>query len=272
MKKFTVPENCTLKYFTDIAYPQGAFVFNALLKKRDIKVNGIRVGSDGELNAGDEVVYYTTPKEEDAITHDVVYEDENLLICDKYSGVTSEGLLSELRQSGNYFAVHRLDRNTLGLIAFAKTEAAEEELARAFREKRAHKVYLALCKDNFRRDRAVLKAYLKKDAEKALVKIYNTPVPGAVGIVTEYSVLNRGDGLALVEIALHTGKTHQIRAHLAQIGCPVLGDEKYGDGSLNRAFGARRQRLVSKRLKFDLQGSLSYLNGKVFESSFTPER
>ena len=74
--------------------------------------------------------------------------------------------------------------------------------------------------------------------------------------------------IALVKITLHTGKTHQIRAHMAFIGCPVLGDEKYGDEALNSKYGARRQRLVAKYLSFNLGGTLSYLNGKRFESGF----
>lgn len=271
MKIFTVSENCTLKFFTDTRYPQGSFVFSLLLKKRDIKVNGARVGKDVALVAGDTVVYYTTPKEESAPSHLTVYEDENIVVCDKFSGVTSEGLLSELREKGERFAVHRLDRNTQGLIVFAKTAKAEGELLRAFRERRAEKTYLALCKDGFHQEKDVLRAYLVKDAENALVRVYDRPIRGGVEIVTEYRILKRGNGLALVEITLHTGKTHQIRAHMAHIGCPVLGDEKYGDGELNKRYGARRQRLVSKRLVLRCGGELSDLDGRVFESSFSPE-
>lgn len=271
MKIFTVKENCTLKEFTDSAFPQGAFALNALLKKRDIKVNGVRVGRDTPLSAGDTVAYYTTPRQESLPTHTVVYEDENLLVCDKFSGVTSEGLLSELNEGGGIYAVHRLDRNTQGLIVYAKTAEAAEELQRAFREKRVDKIYLALCKDGFALESAVLRGYLIKDAKSARVSVSDDKLSGGEPIVTEYCVLERKNGLALVRVILHTGKTHQIRAHLAHIGCPLLGDEKYGDGALNAQYGARRQRLVAKRLKFHLDGKLGYLNGLEWESGFFPE-
>lgn len=271
MKKFTVNENCTLKQFTDFNYPQGAFAWSALMKKRDIKVNGSRKGTNVALKIGDEVEYYTTPLQERAPTHFTVYEDANVIICDKFSGVTSEGLLSELSSEMFCRAVHRLDRNTQGLIIFAKTAEAERELLAAFRERRIAKKYLAICKDNFKKDGDILKGWLKKDSEKALVNVSEARSGGAELIITEYKIIDRHDGLSLVEIVLHTGKTHQIRAHMAHIGCPVLGDEKYGDVDLNKKYAARRQRLVAKFMKFDLCGNLAYLNGKTFESSFKPE-
>ena len=113
-------------------------------------------------------------------------------------------------------------------------------------------------------------AYLKKNAENSSVKIFDKEVADGVKIVTEYRVLEKRGDTALVEVTLHTGKTHQIRAHLAHIGCPVLGDEKYGDGALNKKYGAKRQRLVSNRLCFKTGGVLEYLNGKEFLSGFEP--
>ena len=271
MKKFTVRQPADLKTFTDENYPQGSFAFAALLRARDIKVNGARTGSNMRLNEGDEVIYYTTPAQEAKPTHGVVYEDANIIVCDKFSGVSSEGLLGELNEGGKYYAVHRLDRNTEGLIAYAKTAAAKGELELAFRERRVHKSYLALCKDGFSRPEATLTAYLKKDERNAEVDISDEPRRGYVRIVTEYKLLERTGDVALVQVTLHTGKTHQIRAHMAHINCPLLGDEKYGDAALNKKYGARRQRLVAKYLSFELRGELSYLNGRVFESAFMPE-
>lgn len=270
MKIYTVQNETNLKEFTDATYPQGSFCLNALLKNRDVKVNGTRVGKNVLLNAGDEVIYYTSPKQEALLSHNALYEDENVLIADKYSGVETAGLLSELKRSGEFYAVHRLDRNTQGLIVFAKNKRAEEELLTAFKERKIEKRYLALCKNNFKKDKDVLTAYLIKDEKSSFVKVQDKPFYGAVKIITEYSLIARRGDVALVEITLHTGKTHQIRAHTAHIGCPVLGDEKYGDRELNKKYGAKRQRLVSKRLVFNLDGDLKYLNGKVFQSGFTP--
>lgn len=268
MKTFTVTENCNLKDFTDFVFPQGAFCLAQLLKNKDIKINGMRTGENCPLNVGDTVVYYTTQKQEEKPSHAAIYEDENILVADKFSGVTSEGLLSELNGRGKYFAVHRLDRNTTGLLVFAKNVAAESELLSAFKEKRVVKTYIALCKNNFKKQTEVLQNFLLKDEKTSTVKIFKAETRGAVKIITEYNVLeNRGD-IALVKITLHTGKTHQIRAHMAYIGCPVLGDEKYGDAALNKKYNFKRQRLVSKTLEFCLSGSLSYLNGKQFVSCF----
>ncbi len=271
MKSFTVKEDCNLKDFADFTFPQGAFCLAALLRARDVKVNGERVSKNVNLKRGDTVAFYTTPKQEALKSHSVAYEDQNVLIADKFSGVTSEGLLSELCEHGEYYAVHRLDRNTCGLLVFAKSKAVESELLAAFKERRVVKNYLALCKNNFKNSAATLTAYLKKDEKNSLVKIYDGERAGAVKIITEYNVLEMRGDIALVKITLRTGKTHQIRAHTAHVGCSVLGDEKYGDNALNKKYGAKRQCLVAKTLTFNLTGDLSYLNGKTFESGFSPD-
>lgn len=269
MKTFYVTQKTNLKDFTDSVYPQGSFCLSVLLKARDVKVNGVRVKSDAPLNEGDEVVYYTTPRQEQKPSHSVLYEDENIYIADKPSGVSSEGLFSELSSRGSFYAVHRLDRNTQGLIAYAKTKQAEEELLNAFKERKVTKKYIALCKNNFKNKGGILSAYLVKDEKSSRVKVYSSPRADAEKIATEYCVREERGDLALVEITLHTGKTHQIRAHTAFIGCPVLGDNKYGDEALNKKYAVTRQRLIAKYLSFDLCGSLSYLNGKTFESGYS---
>ncbi len=269
MKTFTVENDCDLKTFTDCVFPQGAFCLAALLRARDVKVNGVRVGKGGfALKTGDIVAYYTNFKQESAPSHTVIYQDENALIADKFSGVSVEGLTCELREKGDYRPCHRLDRNTQGLLAFAKNDGAEREILSAFKERRVEKEYIALCKNNFKEKSAVLTAFLVKDDKKSLVKVFAKPVAGGVKIVTEYEVLRVSGDIALVRVKLHTGKTHQIRAHTAFIGCPVLGDEKYGEKALNAKYNAKRQRLISKSLKFEFTGGLAYLNGKEFKSNF----
>lgn len=271
MKVFYVKEKCNLKQFTDSVYPQGAFCLAALLRGKDIKVNGARVGKNLTLNAGDEVVYYTSPKQEQIPSHTAVYEDENVLIADKFHGVTTEGLCAELRASGEFYPVHRLDRNTGGLLVFAKNKTAEEQLLNAFKERKVSKIYLAVCKNCFKNKSATLTAYLVKNEAESRVKIYPSPKSGGAKIITEYEILNERGDTALVKIRLHTGKTHQIRAHMAFIGCPVVGDGKYGDDALNKKYSAGRQRLIAKYLTFNLDGGLSYLNGKEFKSNLDPD-
>lgn len=269
MKTFTCTQSQSLRDFTDFNFPQGSFCFARLLRNKDIKVNGARVSKNIALKSGDTVMYYTTPKDESAITHTIVFEDENIIIVDKFSGVTTEGLCAELNTGSTFYAVHRLDRNTSGLLVFAKTKQAEGELLKAFREHSVQKTYIAVCKNNFKEDSRTLTAYLLKDEKNSLVKIYNKPVEGALKIITEYSVLQKNEALALLKIKLHTGRTHQIRAHMAYIGCSVLGDGKYGDEILNKKFGVRRQCLVAKKLQFlNLSGGLEYLNGFTAESTF----
>ncbi len=271
MKTFTVKQKSNLKDFTDSVYPQGSFYFFQLLKARDIRVNGVKTGANVALKAGDSVAYYTTREQEAKPSHRAIYADENVFIADKFSGVNSEALSEELRGAGDFRPVHRLDRNTAGLIVFAKNDRAETELTAAFKDRQVIKTYQCLCKNAFKSGGERLTAYLVKDESAARVKIFDSPASGGVKIITEYRVLKPLGDCALVEIILHTGKTHQIRAHMAHIGCPVLGDEKYGDEALNARYKAKRQRLVAKKLQFALPGRLSYLNGKVFESTFSPD-
>lgn len=270
MKKFTVTQNSTLKAFTDSVFPQGSFAFNALIKKGDIRVNGVRQKADCPVKAGDEIVYYTTPAQEAKPSHYIAYEDDNLLIADKLSGVASEALFEELKGVAAY-PVHRLDRNTAGLIAIAKTQTAQTALISAFKDREVEKVYLCLAKNAFKQPKGTLTAYLCKDEKSSLVRIYAAPNANSVKIITEYERVKEYGDYALVKVVLHTGKTHQIRAHLAFIGCPILGDTKYGDFALNKKYSATRQILVAKYLKFNMGGEMAYLNAISFQSRFMPE-
>lgn len=268
MRIFKVHKETNLVDFTDSNYPQGSFCLSTLLSNKDIKVNGIRVGKNVPLSRGDEVIYYTNAKQERLRSNEIRYEDWDFLLVDKYSGVSSEALTVELCYGGKVYPVHRLDRNTAGLMVYAKSKKAEAALKAAFKAGKVKKTYIALCKNAFTQKSETIKAYLKKDADNSLVKIYRSPTKGAERILTSYTVeQDRGD-IALVKIELHTGKTHQIRAQMAEIGCPVLGDTKYGDSELNKKYNAQRQRLISKVLSFELDGEFAYMNDQVFESFF----
>ena len=264
MKEFTVREDTTLKTFTDNYYAQASFCFRTLLKAREIRVNGARVSADMPLKQGDIVRYFLTPKQESRAAFSVVYEDRNVIVADKESGVNSEAVFSALCERGETYFIHRLDRNTAGLLVFAKNAEAEGELLSAFRDRRVEKIYLARVVGCPKEKHAVCTAYLKKDAAVSRVRVSSKPV--GEKIITEYEVLEGGE-TSLLRVTLHTGKTHQIRAHLAFLGCPIVGDEKYGDGAYNRAHNAVRQKLVAKRLTLHCAGALAYLDGRSFLSS-----
>ena len=264
MKEFTVREDTTLKTFTDNYYAQASFCFRTLLKAREIRVNGARVSADMPLKQGDVVRYFLTPKQESRAAFSVVYEDGNVIVADKESGVNSEAVFSALGERGETYFIHRLDRNTAGLLIFAKNAEAEGELLAAFRDRRVEKIYLARVVGCPKEKHAVCTAYLKKDAAASRVRVSSKPV--GEKIITEYEVLEGGE-TSLLRVTLHTGKTHQIRAHLAFLGCPIVGDEKYGDGAYNRAHNAVRQKLVAKRLTLHCTGALAYLDGRSFLSS-----
>lgn len=271
MKKLIADGRTTLRDLIDNNYAQGSFAFSRLLRDRDIRVNGEKAGKNVLLETGDEVAVYTTPKEEARAFYDIVFEDENVLAADKYAGVNSEALFCALRERCGARFIHRLDRNTCGVMIFAKNEEAEKELLAAFRERRAKKIYEAVCFHAFQKRADVLTAYLKKDAAAAKVKIFAEPQKGAEKIVTEYFDAESFGEFSRVKVRLHSGKTHQIRAHLAFTGHPVAGDEKYGDETLNKKYKLRRHILVAKRLSFIFTGALSYLNGKEFVSAFSAE-
>ena len=259
----------SLKEFTENNYAQAAFFWHQLLKTKDIKVNGKRVSGDVTLYKGDVVSYYLTAKQAEKPAFYTVYEDENILIADKESGVNSEAVFAALAREKECYFIHRLDRNTKGLIAFARNEKTESALLNAFKNRAAEKKYHALCFGCFPKESDVLTAFLKKDAEKSVVKIYDKPVNSGEKIITEYKVLETLDGgKTKVEITLHTGKTHQIRAHLAYVGCPIVGDMKYGNTAKNKEENATRQHLVSKYLRFYLEGEFAYLNDKAWVSQF----
>lgn len=270
MIELVCQEPQTLKEFTDCHCAQASFAWAYLLRNKEIKVNGVKTGENVNLQAGDCVQYYLTKKQEEATAFHNVYEDENILIIDKESGVNSEAVHFSLNANtvGRYAFIHRLDRNTRGLLVFGKTEKAEKELLLSFKEKRVEKRYHALCFGRLKKDKDILVAYLKKDEKKSLVKVFDTAQAGAEKIITEYKLLEKRENVNKVEITLHTGKTHQIRAHFAHIGCAIVGDMKYGNEKENKCFKASRQALIAKFLSFTFNGELSYLNGKTFQSSF----
>ena len=171
---------------------------------------------------------------------------------------------------------HRLDRNTFGLVLFAKNKASLEILLDKFKNKEIEKHYLAYVYGipNKKQDR--LEAYLFKDTKKSLVYISDDFKKGYQKIVTSYIVLksNLQSNTSVLDVKLETGKTHQIRAHLAHIGLPIIGDGKYGINSVNTTFGYKTQILCSYKLKFNFTNDsniLNYLNKKEFKIKYNIE-
>lgn len=211
-------------------------LFYKTLRKKDIKINGKRVSQNFTVYEKDEIsVYIADNLLEPTLILDIFFEDDNILILNKPSNleVTGKDSLTTFVHK-NYehcefkpMPCHRLDRNTTGLVLFAKNEATLAILLEKFKHHEIEKHYLALVygvpKENYKR----CEAYLFKDAKKSFVYISDYLKKGYQKIVTTYRVLESYDNhTSLLDIEIETGKTHQIRAHLAHLGYPIIGDRK----------------------------------------------
>lgn len=272
------------------------------IRKKRIKLNRKRAEISTRLREGDVLDLYINDEffERPAPQYDflhapkqlnILYEDDNLLVLDKKVGLLSHPDKTEyvdtlitrvkryLYEKGEYdpeaedtftpALINRIDRNTGGIVLAAKNAETLRIMNQKMKDRELHKYYLCVVYGHPHPDDGILEGYLIKNEEKNRVKVLKRPTADSKRIRTKYRVLKHSKDLSLVEVELLTGRTHQIRAHFASIGCPLLGDGKYGKNQINKKYGGyKKQFLYSYKLIVDFQtdaGILDYLNGKTFE-------
>ncbi len=267
------------------------------IRKKCVKLNGKHIKESEKLNEGDILKLYISEeffekKKQEAFIPikadlNIIYEDENIILVNKPAGLvvhkdeTNSGdtlidrIQSYLYNKGEYnpkeentFApslANRIDRNTQGIVIGAKNAQTLRVLNEKIKNREIKKRYLCLAFGKFEKINDILSGYLERKDKS--VKIFNKPSDKTKEIKTGYRILSYRDGISLAEINLITGRTHQIRAHLAHIGHPLVGDEKYGDRNKNKTFDYKYQALCSYKLSFKFSsnaGILEYLNNQSF--------
>ena len=277
------------------------------IRLKRVKVNGKGSKRDVRLQVGDVLQLYINdeffdrPTPENAFLSlyqpklNILYEDEHILLLDKRPGLVVHPdetervntLLTHIQAylyqkkewspyKENSFApalCNRIDRNTGGIVIAAKTAEALRILNDKIKDREMEKRYLCIVHGRPKPPEGLIENYLRRDEKRKQVTLHRTRVPGAKTARTRYRTLTSHGRLSLVECELLTGRTHQIRAHMASIGCPLLGDGKYGTNELNRPYGETGQALYAYSLTFRFAqdaGALQYLNGKTFKVKDIP--
>ena len=244
-------------------------MIKTLLRKKDIRINGDKVSQNKMLAKGDVVTLFLPQKNKPKV--DVVFEDDKVLIVSKPSGMETTKKDKAYQQSDcledifdGAFACHRLDKNTEGLVILAKSEKLANQMQEAIKLKKMHKYYQTIATGSVKMQGENLCDYLVK--QDNVVKVFSKKVDDAKQILTNYDVLSKADDLFLLGIELLTGRTHQIRAHLAFHKIYVLGDQKYGDKVANKKYHAKRQLLCANKIVFDkMPYVFENLSNKTFE-------
>ncbi len=271
-----------------------------MMRKKNITLNGKKCDGSEKLKEGDQVKLFLSDETIGKFSEirvqkvskrklDIIYEDQHILLMNKPAGMLSqkardtdeslvEYLIDYLLDSGQLTreelrsfrpsVCNRLDRNTSGMVAAGKSLAGLQLLSAIFRDRSLHKYYLAVVKGQVRQKQTI-NGYLTKDEDTNQVTIHQREVAQSAPISTEYEPLGWKNGMTLLKVTLITGRTHQIRAHLASIGHPVIGDHKYGNEAANaearRDFQIKSQLLHSWKLTFpQLPSPLGHLSGASF--------
>lgn len=307
MKEFQIRDNEAGqrfdKYLSKLLRNAPKSFFYKMLRKKNITLNGKKATGNEKLEAGDQVKLFLSDETFDKFsqqdkaaravtTLDVLYEDADVLLINKPAGMLSqpddtkepsmvEYVIGYLLEKGELTeedlrtfrpsVCNRLDKNTSGIIAAGKSLAGLQELSELFHDRTVHKEYLCIVKGVLR-EKKHIKGYLYKDTKQNKVAIYKQKQKEAQPIETVYEPLEDNGEVTLLKVGLITGRTHQIRAHLASEGYPLAGDTKYGQDAFNRRYREKyqlkHQLLHAFRLSFPdgMEGRLSDLSGKCFRA------
>lgn len=251
-----IVDNKEIKLIDFIYTKHPALSYSAIckaLRDKDIKVNGKRINENILLNKNDVVQLYINIENNTRKPYKIVFENDTILIVSKDQGITvnneKNSLIDIIRSEykSDYELCHRLDRNTGGLIIISKDKRNTPHVCKLINERNFRKLYTAIVVGDMRRykENTILKAWLFKDAKKNTVYVYDEERKFTKEILTGIRCISYdpAKNASVVEIDLITGRTHQIRAHLAHLGHPIVGDGKYGDYSYNRQSGYKYQAL-----------------------------
>ena len=272
--------NVRLDKYLQNEYPSLSFnMLQRFFKENKIKVNSKKIPLNSIVNAGDEIKLFILDKYlglEDATLDldSIVFEDDNILVVKKPAGLITIDEDTSLDSLDNRIKAylncndgsvcHRLDRGTEGLVIYAKNPEVEEILLEAIKTHKLHKFYRCVTFGWPKPNVGEIKNFLLKESD-GFVKVFNTQVPDSKEAITKYKVIATKDELALVDVEILTGRTHQIRVHMKSLSCPILGDSKYGNEQANRKYKKNRQCLCAYKIVLPFfDGKLNYLSNKEF--------
>ena len=283
------------KYLMEQFPALGLGRLNKALRENKIKLNGKKQPLATRVQNGDVIRVYLLDDQLGLTSQEgpeflqarapaeFIYENDDLIVANKPAGIPVDGdesdtllnrVLRRLYEEKRWDTAHeprlchRLDTGTSGLVIIAKTPEAEELFLSAIKNREVQKTYLCVTFGRPMPPDATLGGYLLKDADRGIVKIVEDKQPGAKEVETRYETIAVSGRLALLKVQLITGRTHQIRAHMASIGCPILGDSKYGNNSANRELKLKYQALCAWELTMPrfTQPDFAFLSGKTFHA------